>query len=166
MRARAATPWARGRVSAMHSKLPLALSSATSRTFAISISSPQPRPPPHLYHTRGLTFSTPSLSLDPPEGPIYIHQHFHLILSAKMTSRAGLRFFANTTRQSQTHTFIRDTFRSRNAFRRHQTTTAAPAETQSFAQRMWTSEVGVKTVHFWYAILSHNQPPSYTYILT
>ena len=140
-------------------------SSAPSRTFAISISSPQPHLPPSYTRTTLVNQPSPLPRISEPCARAQLHTPKPVLLpSCKMTSRAGLRFFTNTTRQSQTHSFIRDTFRSRNVFRRHQTTTAAPAETQSFAQRMWTSPVGVKTVHFWYAILSHNEPyPTWTW---
>ncbi|KAJ5946101.1 UPF0041-domain-containing protein [Penicillium verhagenii] len=64
-----------------------------------------------------------------------------------MSSRVGFRFLNNTR------------FAFRNAtgpFRRQagqgfrfQSSEAGAAEHQSFAQRMWNSPVGVKTVHFW-----------------
>lgn len=62
-----------------------------------------------------------------------------------MFSRVGLRFFASG-RQS----FARSGLR--NAFKRQQTT-AAEAPPQSMFQRLWTSEVGIKTVHFWWVYL-------------
>ena len=65
-----------------------------------------------------------------------------------MSSRVGLRF---------SQSFRQSLFRTRDTiFRRHQPTAAnpavegAPAQKQSLFQRLWTSEVGVKTVHFWY----------------
>jgi len=70
-----------------------------------------------------------------------------------MSARAGLRFFSQTSRQST----IRAPFRSQNTFRRHNTTAAQPTVEiptpvkQNIFQRLWTSEVGVKTVHFWWA---------------
>lgn len=79
---------------------------------------------------------------------------------AIMSARAGLRFFAQqSSRQSQ--------FNARSQFRQYfqrraQTTASNPAaETaapqQSFLQRIWTSEVGVKTVHFWYVYKCHTR---------
>jgi len=50
-------------------------------------------------------------------------------------------------------------FQFRHIFRRWQGTAAnpavegAPAQPQSVFQRMWTSEVGVKTVHFWAPVM-------------
>jgi len=71
-----------------------------------------------------------------------------------MTSRAGLRFFTTTSRQFQTsQSTMRQPFR--HIFRRYQTTAANPpaAEPQSLFQRLLTSEVGIKTVHFWAPIM-------------
>jgi hypothetical protein len=68
-----------------------------------------------------------------------------------MFSRAGLRFWTSA-RQSAARPTLR------NAFKRQQTTTAGatgaeiPKPEQSFFQRLWTSEVGIKTVHFWYVV--------------
>jgi hypothetical protein len=62
-----------------------------------------------------------------------------------MFSRAGLRFFASG-RQSVARPGLR------NAFKRQQTTAsnpAAEAPKEGVFQRLWTSEVGIKTVHFW-----------------
>jgi len=68
-----------------------------------------------------------------------------------MSVRAGLRFSQQTFRQSQSQ--IRSQFRQ-TCQRRTQGTARNPAvdaaPEQSFFQRMWTSEVGIKTVHFWY----------------
>ena len=66
-----------------------------------------------------------------------------------MFSRVGLRFFASG-RQSAARSGLR------NAFKRQQTTAsnpAAEAPPQSIFQRLWTSEVGIKTVHFWWVYL-------------
>lgn len=64
-----------------------------------------------------------------------------------MSARAGLRFFSNTARQSA----FRAPFRNQQqAFRRYQGTVATEAPSQNIFQRLWTSEVGIKTVHFWY----------------
>lgn len=62
-----------------------------------------------------------------------------------MFSRTGLRFFASARQQ-----FARPGLR--NAFKRQQTTASNPAAEvppQGVFQRLWTSEVGIKTVHFW-----------------
>ena len=72
------------------------------------------------------------------------------------TSRAGFRFFARNLNSSSSHSQQPFQFKQfNNIFRRRQTTVAgvpgvegAPAQ-QSFFQRIWTSEVGIKTVHFW-----------------
>lgn len=64
-----------------------------------------------------------------------------------MSSRVGLRFLSNSSRQ----TFYQSAFKTRQtSFRRHAATVADTTQ-QSVFQRLWTSEVGVKTVHFWYA---------------
>ncbi|KAK5065200.1 hypothetical protein LTR84_001037 [Exophiala bonariae] len=75
-----------------------------------------------------------------------------------MSARFGLRSAQQASRQSSTGTGF--TFRSRNPiFRRYQGTASNPAaETvvppqQSLFQRLWTSEVGIKTVHFWAPVM-------------
>jgi len=68
-----------------------------------------------------------------------------------MSARAGLRFVSQSTRQ----TAFRRT--QQQIFRRHQTTATNPAvegaPSQNIFQRLWTSEVGVKTVHFWAPVM-------------
>ena len=72
--------------------------------------------------------------------------------SSIMSSRVGLRFYSQWARSAA----VRAPFRNRQALgKRFQTTdatTPAPPP-QNLFQRLWTSEVGVKTVHFWYVIL-------------
>jgi len=69
-----------------------------------------------------------------------------------MSSRFGMRFAQQAPRPSTGFTA-----RMRNPlFRRFQGTASNPAaETapQSIFQRLWTSEVGVKTVHFWAPVM-------------
>ncbi|KAK5076593.1 hypothetical protein LTR64_005928 [Lithohypha guttulata] len=73
-----------------------------------------------------------------------------------MSSRVGLRYLVQqTSRQAQfqTRSQIRQTVQ-----RRAQTTAAnpaveTPAQPQSLFQRLWTSEVGIKTVHFWAPVM-------------
>jgi hypothetical protein len=68
-----------------------------------------------------------------------------------MSSRVGLRLL------SRAHQFtLRARQQRAQIFRRYQQTVAgtptvegAPAAHQSIVQRLWTSEVGLKTVHFW-----------------
>jgi hypothetical protein len=63
------------------------------------------------------------------------------------TSRVGLRFFQNS------RAAFRSAFRRPGGYgRRFQSSDAAAAEQQSTFQRMWNSPVGLKTVHFWYAL--------------
>jgi len=70
-----------------------------------------------------------------------------------MPARAGLRLFSQASRNAP--------FRTRQTiFRRHNTTAGvntgpieAPTAPQNIFQRMWTSEVGVKTVHFWAPVM-------------
>ncbi|KAJ9611998.1 hypothetical protein H2200_003593 [Cladophialophora chaetospira] len=72
-----------------------------------------------------------------------------------MSARFGLRFGQQSARQVAYKPFR---FRQQ-IFRRWQGTAAnpavegAPAQPQSFFQRIWTSEVGVKTVHFWAPVM-------------
>ncbi|RMZ81409.1 hypothetical protein DV738_g2192, partial [Chaetothyriales sp. CBS 135597] len=70
-----------------------------------------------------------------------------------MSARTGFRHFAQSSRQSA----FRTPFQTRQTiFRRGQTTTAnaaAEAPKQSLFQRLWTSEVGIKTVHFWAPVM-------------
>ncbi|OAP56751.1 hypothetical protein AYL99_08863 [Fonsecaea erecta] len=75
-----------------------------------------------------------------------------------MSARFGLRFAQQTARQSTTSFTSRAPFQLRNSvFRRWQGTAANPAvegaPQQSLFQRLWTSEVGIKTVHFWAPIM-------------
>ncbi|EXJ63594.1 uncharacterized protein A1O5_11355 [Cladophialophora psammophila CBS 110553] len=75
-----------------------------------------------------------------------------------MSARFGLRFAQQTARQSTTSFASRTPFQLRNpVFRRWQGTAANPAvegaPQQSLFQRLWTSEVGIKTVHFWAPIM-------------
>ncbi|KAH0846883.1 Mitochondrial pyruvate carrier 2 [Fonsecaea pedrosoi] len=75
-----------------------------------------------------------------------------------MVARFGLRFAQQTARQSTTSFTSRAPFQLRNpVFRRWQGTAANPAvegaPQQSLFQRLWTSEVGIKTVHFWAPIM-------------
>jgi len=71
-----------------------------------------------------------------------------------MSARFGMRFAQQSTRQS-----AYKPFQFRQIFRRWQGTAAspavegAPAQPQSLFQRLWTSEVGVKTVHFWAPVM-------------
>lgn len=71
---------------------------------------------------------------------------------SKMSARAGLRLFTHTSRQSAFRAPFRTTTKE-TVFRRHQTTATNPAtaaaQPQSIFQRLWTSEIGIKTVHFW-----------------
>jgi hypothetical protein len=67
--------------------------------------------------------------------------------TANMSSRVGLRFVTNTSRQ----TLYRSPFKTRQTVFRRQAATVAETPQQSVFQRLWTSEVGIKTVHFWYA---------------
>jgi hypothetical protein len=69
-----------------------------------------------------------------------------------MSARFGLRFAQQTTRQQTASSAF--TTKVRNPiFRRWQGTASNPAvegaAPQSLFQRLWTSEVGIKTVHFW-----------------
>ncbi|EXJ80251.1 hypothetical protein A1O1_08393 [Capronia coronata CBS 617.96] len=72
-----------------------------------------------------------------------------------MSARFGMRFAQQSTRQFAART----PFKARNpVFRRYQGTAAnpaveAPAPQQSLWQRLWTSEVGIKTVHFWAPVM-------------
>lgn len=73
-----------------------------------------------------------------------------------MSARAGLRLFSQQTSR-QTHSQIRSQFRQ-TFQRRKQTTAAHGAEPvapppQNIFQRLWTSEVGIKTVHFWAPVM-------------
>ncbi|KIW26718.1 uncharacterized protein PV07_06529 [Cladophialophora immunda] len=75
-----------------------------------------------------------------------------------MSARFGLRFAQQTARQSTTSFTSRAPFQLRNpVFRRWQGTAANPAvegaPPQSLFQRLWTSEVGIRTVHFWAPIM-------------
>ncbi|MCJ1476061.1 hypothetical protein MMC13_004726 [Lambiella insularis] len=63
-----------------------------------------------------------------------------------MSSRAGLRLL-QSCRQIRASS-------GRTISKRYQATQAAPTvPTQSLAQRLWTSPVGVKTVHFWAPVM-------------
>ncbi|EXJ86449.1 hypothetical protein A1O3_03400 [Capronia epimyces CBS 606.96] len=72
-----------------------------------------------------------------------------------MSARFGLRFAQQSPRQFVSRT----PFQARNPiFRRYQGTAANPAvespvQQQSVWQRLWTSEVGIKTVHFWAPVM-------------
>jgi hypothetical protein len=66
--------------------------------------------------------------------------------TTNMSSRVGLRFVTNTSR----HTLYRSPFKTRQTVFRRQAATVAETPQQSVFQRLWTSEVGIKTVHFWY----------------
>ncbi|KAL9624688.1 MAG: hypothetical protein Q9160_001042 [Pyrenula sp. 1 TL-2023] len=69
-----------------------------------------------------------------------------------MTSRAGLRLFSQSARPQ----FLRTPLRQRQHFktvRRYQSTEATSTQPQSLFQRLWTSEVGIKTVHFWAPVM-------------
>jgi len=72
-----------------------------------------------------------------------------------MSARVGLRFAQQSARPS-IHSKTAFQFRNQT-FRRWQGTAANPAvegaPSQSFFQKMWTSEVGVKTVHFWAPVM-------------
>lgn len=75
-----------------------------------------------------------------------------------MSARFGMRFAQQTTRQA----FSRTPFQVRNpVFRRWQGTAANPAvegaPRQTLLQKLWTSEVGIRTVHFWYGSLKHSK---------
>ena len=63
-----------------------------------------------------------------------------------MSARLGFR--ANQAFRSSFNQQLRF-----NAQRRFQSTTAAPAEAQSGFAKLWNSEVGPKTVHFWAPIM-------------
>ncbi|KIW10302.1 hypothetical protein PV08_11264 [Exophiala spinifera] len=74
-----------------------------------------------------------------------------------MSARFGLRFAQNSARQTSSFT-TRTPFQFRNTiFRRWQGTATNPAvdaaPQQSLLQRLWTSEVGIKTVHFWAPVM-------------
>ncbi|KAI1617490.1 hypothetical protein EDD37DRAFT_620162 [Exophiala viscosa] len=76
-----------------------------------------------------------------------------------MSARFGMRFAQQTARQTSS-TASRTPFQFRNTiFRRYQGTAAnpavegAPAAQQSIFQRLWTSEVGIRTVHFWAPVM-------------
>ncbi|KAJ9500403.1 hypothetical protein LTR99_001606 [Exophiala xenobiotica] len=74
-----------------------------------------------------------------------------------MSARFGLRFAQQSARQSPSFT-TRTPFQFRNSiFRRWQGTATNPAvegaPTQSAWQRLLTSEVGIKTVHFWAPVM-------------
>lgn len=73
--------------------------------------------------------------------------------SPNMSSRLGFRLFSRTPRSTLRCHFLQQ---NRNPIsRRFQQTAAGPATAESAPsqqtvfQRIWTSEVGVKTVHFW-----------------
>jgi hypothetical protein len=69
------------------------------------------------------------------------------IKKAKMSVRTGLRLSSSAFRQIRTP-FQQHT--RQQIFRRGQTTAATEKPPQqSLFQRLWTSEVGIKTVHFW-----------------
>jgi len=79
------------------------------------------------------------------------HRHPYFFPIARMSARAGFRFYTSA-RQS----FARSRFG--NAFKRQQTTASNPAAAAegpqpNVFQRMWTSEVGIKTVHFWAPVM-------------
>jgi hypothetical protein len=79
-----------------------------------------------------------------------------------MSARFGLRFAQQSARQSPSFT-TRTPFQFRNSiFRRWQGTATNPAvegaPTQSAWQRLLTSEVGIKTVHFWYDMDTISRP--------
>lgn len=88
------------------------------------------------------------ISFSPPVAHLLPIPPSTILLVANMSSRVGLRF-SQSFRQTLSRT-------RQTVFRRHQGTTAnpavegAPAQPQSIFKRLWTSEVGVKTVHFWY----------------
>jgi mitochondrial pyruvate carrier 2 len=70
-----------------------------------------------------------------------------------MSARLGLRFGAAMRQNMQT--------RMRFAQRRFQSTTTtaeAPAVEQSYFTKLWNSEVGPKTVHFWAPIMKVCHP--------
>jgi len=71
-----------------------------------------------------------------------------------MSSRFGMRF----AQQASRHPFTSKAhFQFRQIFRRWQGTAHNPAvegaPAQSLFQRLWTSEVGIKTVHFWAPVM-------------
>ncbi|KIX10339.1 uncharacterized protein Z518_01421 [Rhinocladiella mackenziei CBS 650.93] len=79
-----------------------------------------------------------------------------------MSARFGVRFAQQTSRQTSFAT--RTPFKARNPiFRRYQGTAANPAvdgaPPQSLFQKLWTSEVGIRTVHFWYGRIYHLSLP-------
>jgi len=79
--------------------------------------------------------------------------------------RFGLRFFSQSSRQTATRAPLRT---KQQIFRRHESTAAAPspdAPQQSLLKRLWTSEVGIKTVHFWYVSNYANLPLEDLYAL-
>ena len=62
-----------------------------------------------------------------------------------MSSRAGLRFL-HTFRQAVS----RQSFAQRRAYQSAAESNVTPPNSQSRLQQLWNSEVGPKTVHFWY----------------
>jgi hypothetical protein len=73
--------------------------------------------------------------------------------SARMSARFGMRF-AQGARQpftSRTHSHFRQVFKRWQGTAANPAVEGAPAQ-QSLFQRLWTSEVGIKTVHFWYEL--------------
>jgi len=73
-----------------------------------------------------------------------------------MSARFGMRFAQQGARQpfaSRTHSHIRQIFRRWQGTAANPAVEGAPAQPQSLFQRLWTSEVGIKTVHFWAPVM-------------
>ncbi|KAK5944922.1 hypothetical protein PMZ80_002124 [Knufia obscura] len=68
-----------------------------------------------------------------------------------MSARAGLRFFTQRA-QFQARSQFRQTAQRRAQGTAHNPA-AEPLPPQSLFQRLWTSEVGIKTVHFWAPVM-------------
>ena len=66
-----------------------------------------------------------------------------------MSGSAGLRYFAQRA-QYQAKAQIRQTIQRRAQSTIPPNVAPQPELQQSLFQRLWTSEVGIKTVHFWY----------------
>ena len=66
-----------------------------------------------------------------------------------MSSRVGLRFVSQSSRQAAIRAPFRQQIRKAQTVAGTPTVEGAPAK-ESLLTRLWTSEIGVKTVHFWY----------------
>lgn len=87
-----------------------------------------------------------SLLLYLPDSPLRSLQN-PIVHIEIMSARAGLRFFTQRA-QFQARSQFRQTAQRRAQGTAHNPA-AEPLPPQSLFQRLWTSEVGIKTVHFW-----------------